>query len=242
MSLIEQPVNTGMTGRAGLQRAADFQAVLLGMIAHDLRQPLQVIQNVGDLLGVGIRTKSEQRLLRMGRHATDRLTRQLDQLLGALRLHDHCGGVKISAVALEPLFWQACRENKEFASQKGVEISVCPTTVSVMSNAVLLTGILRNLVSNAVKYTEPKGRVLIGCRRSSEYVRIDVYDTGIGITQDQLPGIFEAFHRLDYARCSGIGVGLFIVRRTADVLGHGIDVSSVVSRGSRFSISAARAD
>jgi DNA-binding winged helix-turn-helix (wHTH) protein len=105
-----------------------------------------------------------------------------------------------------------------------------------MSNAVLLNGILRNLVSNAIKYTEPNGRILIGCRRSGQAVRIDVCDTGIGIAGEQLSRIFEAFTRLDSTRCDGLGVGLFIVRRAIEVLGHRIDVSSVVSRGSRFSI------
>jgi signal transduction histidine kinase len=111
-----------------------------------------------------------------------------------------------------------------------------------MSNALLLSGILRNLVGNAIKYSEPKGRVLIGCRRSGRNVRIDVCDTGIGITSEQLSRIFEAFTRLDSKRCDGLGIGLFIVRRAIEVLGHRIDVSSVASRGSRFSIFAARTD
>jgi signal transduction histidine kinase len=73
-------------------------------------------------------------------------------------------------------------------------------------------------------------------------VRIDVCDTGIGITSEQLSRIFEAFTRLDSTRCDGLGIGLFIVRRAIEVLGHRIDVSSAVSRGSRFSIFAARTD
>jgi signal transduction histidine kinase len=97
--------------------------------------------------------------------------------------------------------------------QKGIDICVCPTGASVMSNALLLSGILRNLVGNAIKYSEPKGRVLIGCRRSGRNVRIDVCDTGIGITSEQLSRIFEAFTRLDSKRCDGLGIGLFIVRR-----------------------------
>jgi signal transduction histidine kinase len=109
-----------------------------------------------------------------------------------------------------------------------------------MSNALLLSGILRNLVGNAIKYSEPKGRVLIGCRRSGRNVRIDVCDTGIGITSEQLSRIFEAFTRLDSKRCDGLGIGLFIVRRAIEVLGHRIDVSSVASRGSHFSVFATR--
>jgi len=82
----EQPVTLGTAGRADPQRTTDFQAVLLAMAGHDLRQPLQIIQNSHDLLGFGIRTKSEQDLLQTGQHAINRLSGQLDQLLGAVRL------------------------------------------------------------------------------------------------------------------------------------------------------------
>src|SRR6267378_2520317 len=238
----EQPVTLGMAGKADPQRTTDFQAVLLAIAGHDLRQPLQIIQSSHELLGVGVRTKSEQDLLQTGQHAIDRLNGQLNQLLGALRLCEHSKEARLSPVALEPLFRQACHENRESALQKGIDIRVCPTGASVMSNALLLNSILRNLVSNAIKYTEPKGQILIGCRRLGQNVRIDVCDTGIGITREQLSRIFEAFTRLDSARCDGLGVGLFIVRRAIEVLGHRIDVSSAASRGSRFSIIATRTD
>ncbi|MEH2481048.1 two-component system phosphate regulon sensor histidine kinase PhoR [Nitrobacteraceae bacterium AZCC 2146] len=231
-----------MIDRADPQQTTDFQAVLLAIAGHDLRQPLQIIQSSHELLGIGVRTKSEQNLLRRGQHAIDRLNGQLDQLLDAVRLCEHSKGAKLSPVALEPLFRQVCFENEECALQKGIDICVCPTGASVMSNALLLSGILRNLVGNAIKYSEPNGRVLIGCRRSGRNVRIDVCDTGIGITSEQLSRIFEAFTRLDSKRCDGLGIGLFIVRRAIEVLGHRIDVSSVASRGSRFSIFAAQTD
>ena len=242
MRATEQPVTLGMVGRADPQRTTDFQAVLLAMAGHDLRQPLQIIQNSHDLFGIGVRTKSEQRLLQRGQHAIDRLNGLLDQMLGAARLYEHSKEEKLSPVALEPLFRQASQENAEGALQKGIDVRVCPTGASVISNAVLLNGILRNLVSNAIKYTEPNGRILIGCRRSGQNVRIDVCDTGIGIAGEQLSRIFEAFTRLDSTRCDGLGVGLFIVRRAIEVLGHRIDVSSVASQGSRFSIFATRTD
>jgi two-component system, OmpR family, phosphate regulon sensor histidine kinase PhoR len=110
-----------------------------------------------------------------------------------------------------------------------------------MSNKTLLNVILQNLVGNAIKYTKPGGRILLGCRRSGNEVRIDVCDTGIGIAQEQLPRIFHAFSRLDSKRCEGLGLGLFIVRRAIDVLGHRLTVDSTVSKGSRFSIFALRA-
>lgn len=105
-----------------------------------------------------------------------------------------------------------------------------------MSNPLLLSAILRNLLTNAIRYTEPGGRILIGCRRSGCDVRIDVYDTGIGIASERLPKIFDAFERLDSLRCDGLGIGLFIVRRALELLGHRIEISSEVSKGSRFSV------
>ena len=92
-----------------------------------------------------------------------------------------------------------------------------------------------------IKYTDPGGRILIGCRRNGSDFRIDVYDTGIGIPEHQLPRIFEAFTRIAPERGDGIGIGLSIVRRALEVLDHRIEVRSVVGGGSLFSICATAA-
>jgi two-component system phosphate regulon sensor histidine kinase PhoR len=113
---------------------------------------------------------------------------------------------------------------------------VLATNAHVVSNPVLLNCILRNLLTNAIKYTEPGGRILIGCRWKGSELRIDVYDTGIGIPEDQLPRIFGAFTRLTPEHSNGLGIGLSIVRRALDVLGHRIEVRSIVREGSLFSI------
>jgi signal transduction histidine kinase len=224
-----------------LQRTNAFQAALLGMAGHDLRQPLQVIRLTYERLGTGVRPESDRELLELGERAVERLTEQLNRLAGAIHLYEHARHLEIASVALMPLFWNVVQENEHGARQKRVKVDVSFTGATVISNAVLLNGILRNLVSNAVKYTEPGGRVLVGCRRRGSDVRIDVCDTGIGITPEQLPRIFDAFKRLDASRCDGLGLGLFIVRRAIEVLGHRVDVSSTVSKGSRFSVFATRA-
>ena len=223
-----------------LQRAGDFQAAILGMAGHDLRQPLQVIQGTYDLLRTRVCGRSEQAWLDRGEQAIGRLTEQLDRLLGALRLYEQTKTMEMSSVALAPLFWRLGNENDDTALQRGIDLRVCSTEARVVSNPALLGGILRNLVSNAIKYTEPGGQILIGCRRAGPDVRIDVYDTGIGIAPEQLPRIFDAFERLDSTRCDGLGIGLFVVRRALELLGHRIEVSSVVSQGSRFSVFAPR--
>jgi two-component system, OmpR family, phosphate regulon sensor histidine kinase PhoR len=230
-------------GDAGpdLQRVSDFQAALLGIAGHDLRQPLQVIQGTYERLGAHVSRKSDRKWLERGEQAISRLTEQLDELVGALHLYECAGSLEISPVALAPLFWRLCKESEDAALRKGIDLRVCTTGASVMSNALLLNGVLRNLVRNAIKYTQPGGRVLIGCRRSGADVRIDVCDTGIGIAPEHLPRIFQAFERLDSTRCEGLGIGLFVVRRAVELLGHNIEVSSCVARGSRFTVRATRA-
>jgi signal transduction histidine kinase len=236
-----QPTTWSLTGTDEARRLANFEAALLAIAAHDLRQPIQVIQGAHERLGIGVRTESELRLLQLGKYGIDRMTEQLDQLLGALLLHEQGEEMTLSPVAVEPLLRQACCASEEIAARKGIRIRMVPTTAFAMSHDLLLSAILRNLVSNAIKYTRPGGRVLLGCRHVGRSVRIDVLDTGIGIADEQLPRIFEAFTRLDSTRRDGLGIGLFIVRKAIGILGHRIDVRSTVGRGSRFSIFATRA-
>jgi two-component system phosphate regulon sensor histidine kinase PhoR len=102
--------------------------------------------------------------------------------------------------------------------------------------SVLLGGILRNLVRNAIKYTRPGGRILVGCWRRGPDVCIEVHDAGVGIPPDHLSKVFDAFHRVDSTHSDGLGLGLFVVRRTVDMLGHRIEVRSTVGSGSCFSV------
>ena len=218
------------------QRGSDFQAALLGMAGHDLRQPLQVIQQSYEWLSARIDTTPERMRVQRGERAIAQLTDQLDRLVGALHLYEHTRSVEVCPVPLFPLLAEISRESGDAAIEKNIDLRVCPANGWVMSHAVLLDGIVRNLVRNSVKYTMPGGRILIGCRRQGPDLRIDIYDTGIGMAPEHLPRIFEAFQRLDPTRADGLGIGLFVVRRAVAALGHRIEVSSMPSRGSRFSI------
>jgi signal transduction histidine kinase len=223
-------------GASDLQRASDFHAALLGMAGHDLRQPLQVIQSAYEWLGSRISGISERARLERGERAIARLTEQLDRLVGALRLYEHTRRMEVERVPLAALLERIAGENEDTARAGGIDLRVVATGAAVVSNPVLLDGILRNLVRNAVKYTERGGRILIGCRRRGGEVRIDVYDTGVGMAPEHLPRIFEAFQRLDTGRADGLGIGLFVVRRAVELLGHRIEVTSEPARGSRFSV------
>jgi two-component system, OmpR family, phosphate regulon sensor histidine kinase PhoR len=228
--------------RSELQLINKFHVALLGIAGHDLRQPLQVIQNTYDLLRARALGPREQALLANGEQAISRLNEQLDRLLGALRFYEQTKTVEISSVALAPLLWRLANENEEAALRRGIDLRVRSTGVFVKSNAVLLASILRNLLTNSVKYTEPGGRILVGCRQAGSDVRIDVYDTGIGIDATQLLRISDAFERGHADRCDGLGIGLFVVRRALEVLGHRIEIRSALAQGSRFSVFVPRAD
>jgi two-component system CheB/CheR fusion protein len=115
---------------------------------------------------------------------------------------------------------------------------VVPSSLTVHSDPRLLEQMIRNLLSNAVKYTN-EGKILLGCRRRGDKARIEVWDTGIGIPEEELEAIFGEFHQLDNSareRSKGLGLGLAIVERLAELLGHAVDVRSRPGKGSVFAV------
>jgi CheY-like chemotaxis protein len=123
------------------------------------------------------------------------------------------------------------------AAAKGLTFICVPSSAVVRSDRRLLRRMLQNLVSNAIKYT-PSGRVIVGCRRQGKELRIDVYDTGVGIPENRHRDIFQEFHRLDHGAkiARGLGLGLSIVERVARVIGSEVSVWSELGRGSQFSV------
>ena len=210
--------------------------MLLAIAGHDLRQLLQIAQGAHDLLGPGLRSRPELRHLRSSQRALDQLNEQLSHLLTALRMRLHAKDIKLKPVDVQQFLKQACQENKEAARRKGIDLRAVSSSALIMSDSLLLGAALRNLVSNAIRYTQAGGRIVVGCRRRGSGIRIDVYDTGIGIPGEQIPKIFEAFTRLNSERSDSLGIGLFIVRHAVGLLGHRIEVASTPGQGSRFSI------
>jgi CheY-like chemotaxis protein len=128
------------------------------------------------------------------------------------------------------------------AREKSLELIVMPCSLNVRCDRRLLRRLLQNLISNAIKYT-PSGRVLVGCRRRGEHLRIEVHDTGIGIPPAKHRAVFKEFHRLDRgARVArGVGLGLSIVQRIGRVLDCAVTLKSNPDRGSCFSVAVPRA-
>jgi CheY-like chemotaxis protein/anti-sigma regulatory factor (Ser/Thr protein kinase) len=144
---------------------------------------------------------------------------------------------EISSFPIGDLLHRLQVEFSPLAREKALQLVFISSSLSIKSDRRLLRRLLQNLVSNAIKYT-PAGRVLVGCRRRGDNLRIDVYDTGIGIPSSKRQAIFEEFHRLDEGAkvARGLGLGLSIVQRIARVLGHEVEVRSAVGRGSHFSV------
>jgi two-component system CheB/CheR fusion protein len=124
------------------------------------------------------------------------------------------------------------------ARAKGAALRMVPCSLSICSDPRLLEQMIRNLLANAMKYTE-HGKVLLGCRRHRGMVSIEVWDTGIGIPEAELDAIFEEYRQLDDSareRSRGLGLGLSIVRHLGNLLGHRIQVRSRLGKGSVFAI------
>lgn len=124
------------------------------------------------------------------------------------------------------------------AREKQIELRLVPTSAAVLTDRMLVGRVLQNLVSNAIKFTRPGGRVLVGCRRHGARLRLDVIDTGIGFNRDQHALIFAEFSRLEHGArmAQGLGLGLSIVKRIVSALGLALELDSVEGKGSRFSL------
>ena len=121
------------------------------------------------------------------------------------------------------------------SSDKGLKLHVRSQGQIVHSDITYLRRIIQNLVSNAVKYTE-KGKVLVACRKRKHHLRIEVWDTGPGISEIEQAKIFNDFYRIEAGDNKGVGLGLGVVKRMVDLLSLRLEVLSTVNKGSRFSI------
>jgi Na+/proline symporter/signal transduction histidine kinase/ActR/RegA family two-component response regulator len=161
----------------------------------------------------------------------------LSALLEISRLDAGAMKPEIASFRVNELLLRLQSDFAPLARSQGLDLIFVPCSLSIRSDRRLLRRLLQNLVSNAIKYTLT-GRVLVGCRRRDGRLRIDVYDTGIGIPPDKRRDVFVEFHRLDQGAkvARGIGLGLSIVERIARVLEHPITFASQVDRGTHFSI------
>lgn len=223
---------------AELERANNFKSRFLASASHDLRQPLQALNLfIGQL---GETTEAEERKRLEGRvsDAAATMNGLFDALLDMSKLEAGVLVPEVKSVRLSDLFERLKATFTATACKRGISLRFAPTTVWVHSDAILLERILLNLVSNAISATD-KGGVLVGCRARDDNIRIDVIDTGCGISDKQKPLMFQEFYRLETNSSNNtdrLGLGLAIVDGLARLLDHQVSVASVPGRGSRFSI------
>ena len=210
----------------------------LAAASHDLRQPLQTLSLLRGILAKRIKDESGTRLVAKLEETLSAMSGMLNTLLDINQLEAGIVRPEIVEFPIGDLLDRLKTEFAYHATAKQLDWRVVASGLTVRSDPRLLEQTLRNLLANAVKYTE-RGKVLLGCRRRGDKLRIEVWDTGIGIPEGQLEAIFEEFHQLDNAareRNRGLGLGLSIVQRISDLLGHTIDVRSWPGRGSVFAI------
>lgn len=233
--------NAALASALTAQRDAAEQAYLakarfLAAASHDLRQPMQALSIFHDLLRGEAQTVRGAGLLENAQQAADAMNMLLDTLLDISKLDAEVVKPDCHAFPVQTLLDEMEREFTPVAERHGLQLNVRSCSASVVSDPVLLGQVVRNLIENAIRYT-PSGRVLVGCRRRSGQLAIEVLDTGIGIAADKQAAIFGEFYQVESngrERKQGLGLGLAIVERISRLLDHQLTVHSAPGRGSRF--------
>ncbi|MGE5546788.1 MAG: sensor histidine kinase [Solirubrobacterales bacterium] len=217
------------------ERANQAKTRFLAAASHDLRQPFQALRLFLEVLNQRI-GDDNRAVLAMAQKALEGGEGLLHALLDISTLQAGTVRPKPQRFKLATLLEQIAVEWGPQAERKGLELRVVPCGEEVESDPVLLERLVRNLVSNALRYT-PSGRILVGCRRRGDRIAVEVWDCGMGIPAEARTEIFEEFTQLgnpERDRTKGLGLGLAIVRRLAVLLGIELSLDSTPGRGSVF--------
>jgi two-component system, chemotaxis family, CheB/CheR fusion protein len=226
------------TGKRQAERANLGKSRFLAAASHDLRQPLQTIALLQGILATKITDPDGSKLVTRLGESLDVMSGILNKLLDINQLEAGIVTPELENFPVNAFFDRLGPDFAQQAKDKELHFRMVASHLNVRSDPTLLEQIVRNLISNALKYTS-RGKILLGCRRHGDRLRIEVWDTGPGIPAGQLKAVFEEFHQLDNPareRARGLGLGLSIVQRLADLLGHRVDVRSRPGEGSVFSI------
>jgi signal transduction histidine kinase len=207
---------------------------LMAVAGHDLKQPLQVMVIAIDRIRNKLTDAKDRERLGLAIDAGMRMAEELDRLAETSVLQTGLGAPKLSRFPVSDIFESIVHTWHLHAEAKGLRLVVLPSHAQIVSDPSMLRAIIGNLVGNAIKYTA-RGRVLVGCRKRGNFLSIEVLDSGSGIPAEQLGAIFDAFHQIHPAS-EGLGLGLSIVRRTAEALSHPIALKSDLARGSHFTV------
>jgi two-component system, chemotaxis family, CheB/CheR fusion protein len=231
------------------KRQADLATLaksrFLAAASHDLRQPLQTLALMRGILAKKIKDNKNEEALQLVVRLDETAAAMSGMLNSLLDINQiEAGTVRAEMVCfpINNLFDRLRDEFTYLAQAQRLALRVVPCGLLIHSDPRLLEQMIRNLLSNALKYTK-RGKALLGCRRHEGMLSIEIWDTGVGIPDTELDAIFDEYHQLDNAareRSRGLGLGLAIVQRLGDLLGHQVRVRSQPGKGSVFAIEVTR--
>jgi len=217
------------------------QTRFLAAASHDLRQPLHAHGLLVSSLKQKVTEKESSRILQVLEKSMYGMQGLLNSLLDISKLDAGALTPDITRFDVQSLLQQLFLDYEKQADHKGLKFALHSKPFIVQSDKTLLERILRNIISNAIRYTD-EGAVLIATRYRGDKLRIEVRDSGLGIDPKDHEIIFQEFQQLnnDHAEITGLGLGLAIVRRLASLLHHKVDIKSEAGRGSIFAIEVPR--
>jgi PAS domain S-box-containing protein len=224
--------------RDSADRANQGKSRFLATASHDLRQPLQTLSLINGTLRRIIGDPDIAEALSQQDQAIGAMSRLLNALLDISKLESGAIKPEPTDFKVAALFEELRTEFSSIAANKGLQLQIDTCQDTAHSDPSLVGQVLRNLISNAIKYTR-EGWVRLRCLHEAPLIRIEVLDTGIGIPADQLPYICDEFYQVGVpsnASREGYGLGLSIVQRLVNLLTLKLDVRSEVGRGSTFSL------
>lgn len=226
------------TAKWHAERASLDKSRVLAAASHDLRQLLQTLSLIRGTLAKKIKEKEALTLVAQLNKTSEVMLGMLNTLLDINQIEAGVVRPEKSNFPISEILEQLRIEFSYHAQAHGLRLRVVPCQLTIWSDPRLLQQMIRNLLSNAVKFTK-QGKILLGCRRRGNNLSIEVWDTGIGISEQQLQAIFREFHRIDNSFNEvdrSFGLGLPLVQRLGKLLGHAINVRSSLGAGSVFSI------
>ena len=224
--------------KSDAERANKAKSVFLASASHDLRQPLNAMQMYIAALQSKVKDKEILRIIEDINSVSISTARLLNALLDVSELEVGAIKPRHEIFSVNNILISIFQSFLPLAKDKELDFRIVPSSLYVESDSALLERILGNFMSNAIRYTD-KGSVLIGCRRKGSEVSIEVWDTGCGISDDQMSLIYEDFYQVENKerdRGKGLGLGLALAKRLSDSLDHKIDSKSSLGRGSCFSV------
>lgn len=226
-----------------LADASRAKSRFLAAASHDLRQPIQALNLLNSVAKKFVTEQSHLAIIEKQQKSLDSMAKLLNALLNISKLEAGIVKPDITDCAVQEIFDDLRAEFEEQAQSKGLNLVIEPCGDVARSDPRLLTQILENFVSNAIRYTR-EGIVRLRCHHQEMFIRLDVLDTGLGISPDEVDSIFEEFHQANTGatRPEGLGLGLSIVKRTAELLGCSLEVQSKPGEGSVFSVVVPKGD